>query len=121
MNSKEARETSLSVRTLSGLRWSYLSTFSRALLSLLVLVTLARLLTPTDFGLLGIAWIFVELGRRFARASIGPAIVQRHELTGRHIQVGFTLSVVFGITMMAVVCLLAPLIGGNRRQRGFSS
>ena len=112
MNSNDERETSLSARTLDGMKWSYLSTFSRALLSLLVLVFLARLLTPVDFGLFGIAWIFIALGARFAQSGIGPAVVQRHELTGRHIQAGFTLSMVFGIAMMAVIWLFAPLISG---------
>ena len=112
MNSNDERETSLSARTLDGMKWSYLSTFSRALLSLLVLVFLARLLTPVDFGLFGIAWIFIALGARFAQSGVGPAVVQRHELTGRHIQVGFTLSMAFGIAMMAVIWLFAPLISG---------
>ena len=111
MNSNDARETSLSARTLSGLGWSYLSTFIKALLSLLVLVVLARLLTPVDFGLQGIAWIFIALGARFGQAIVGPAVVQRHELTGRHIQVGFTLSMLIGIAIMGIIWLLAPLIG----------
>ena len=96
MNSNDARETSLSARTLSGLGWSYLATFCKALLSLLVLVVLARLLTPVDFGLLAIAWIFILLGARFGQSVVGPAIVQRYELTDRHIQVGFTLSMAVG-------------------------
>ena len=36
MNNNDIRETSLSERTLSGLGWSYLSTFTKAFLSLLV-------------------------------------------------------------------------------------
>ena len=89
MKNNDIRETSLSERTLSGLGWSYLSTFTKAFLSLLVLVILARLLTPVDFGLLAIAWIFIMLGNRFGQAFVGPAIIQRAELTGLHIQVGF--------------------------------
>ena len=111
MNSNDARETSLSARTLSGLGWSYLSTFCKAFLSLLVLVVLARLLTPVDFGLQGIAWIFIALGARFGQAVVGPAVVQRHELTDRHIHVGFTLSMAVGIAIMAIIWLLAPLVG----------
>ena len=111
MNSNRERETSLSERTLSGLGWSYLSTFTRALLSLLVLVILARLLTPVDFGLLAIAWIFILLGARFGQSVVGPAIVQRYELTDRHIQVGFTLSMAVGVAIMAIIWLLAPLVG----------
>ena len=111
MSNNDGRETSLSALTLSGLRWSYLSTIVKALLSLLALVFLARLLTPTDFGLFAIAWIFVALATRFGQVGVGPAIVQRQELSNRHIQVGFTLSVVFGIAMMAIIWLFAPLIG----------
>ena len=123
MNNNDARETSLSARTLSGIRWSYLSTFCKALLSLLVLVILARLLTPVDFGLLAIAWIFILLGARFGQSVVGPAIVQRYELTDRHIQVGFTLSVAVGIAFMAIIWLLAPLVGEFFNEpglRGFS-
>ena len=111
MNNYGVSEISLSARALNGIRWSFLSTFSKSLLSLLVLVVLARLLTPIDFGLLGIAWIFIALGVRFGQAGIGPAVVQRDELTDRHIQVGFTLSLAFGIVVMAIVWLFAPLVG----------
>ena len=116
MNNNDIRETSLSERTLSGLGWSYLSTFTKAFLSLLVLVILARLLTPVDFGLLAIAWIFIMLGNRFGQAFVGPAVIQRAELTDAHIQVGFTLSVLIGVALAAVIWLLAPLIGDFFRE-----
>ena len=116
MKNNDIRETSLSERTLSGLGWSYLSTFTKAFLSLLVLVILARLLTPVDFGLLAIAWIFIMLGNRFGQAFVGPAIIQRAELTDAHIQVGFTLSVMIGIAIAAMIWLLAPFIGDFFRE-----
>ena len=116
MNNNDIRETSLSERTLSGLGWSYLSTFTKAFLSLLVLVILARLLTPVDFGLLAIAWIFIMLGNRFGQAFVGPAIIQRAELTDAHIQVGFTLSVLIGVALAAMIWLLAPFIGDFFRE-----
>ena len=116
MNSNGQHETSLSERTLSGLGWSYLSTFVKAFLSLLVLVILARLLTPVDFGLLGIAWIFIMLGNRFGQAFVGPAVIQRPDLTDAHIQVGFTLSVLIGIAIAAMIWLLAPFIGDFFRE-----
>ena len=103
---------SLSARTRSGLGWSYLATFIKALMSLLVLVILARLLEPVDFGLLAIAWIFVLFGLRVGQAFVGPAIIQRSELTERHIQAGFTLSLIAGVFLAVIIYLLAPLVGG---------
>ena len=112
MNNNGGREMSLSARTLSGLGWSYLATFIKALMSLLVLVILARLLEPVDFGLLAIAWIFILFGLRVGQAFVGPAIIQRSELTERHIQAGFTLSLIAGVSLAVIIYLLAPLVGG---------
>ena len=104
-------EPSLSARTLSGLGWSYLASFIKVFLSLLVLVLLARLLTPAEFGLFGIAWIFMIMGVRFGQSFVGPAIIQRSELSAGHIQTGFTLSFIIGSTVTGLVWLLAPSIG----------
>ena len=62
MTGNDEPAQSLSARTISGLGWSYLGTFIKAFMTLLVLVVLARLLAPLDFGLFGIAWIFTTMG-----------------------------------------------------------
>ena len=46
-------------RTLSGLLWTSLGTGAQAVLQLVVLAILARLLTPTDFGLAAAALVVV--------------------------------------------------------------
>ena len=104
-------EKSLSARAVSGLGWSYLANFIKALLSLVVLAVLARLLTPVEFGLFGIAWIFMIMGARFGQSFVGPAIIQRSDLTEGHIRTGFTLSLTIGSIITVVAWLLAPLIG----------
>ncbi len=111
MSNNGERGASLRARTLRGMGWSSAAVVIKALLSLLVLALLARLLTPVDFGLIGIAWIFIMLGARFGLALVGPAIVQRAELTDGHIQVGVALSIIIAITMTALAWLLAPSIG----------
>ena len=103
-----ARTSSLGVRTLGGIGWSGLTAICKALLTLLVLAVLSRLLAPADFGLLGIAWILVDLARRVGQTGIGHALIQRAELTDRHIEVGFTLSVALGAAVAAAIWLFAP-------------
>ena len=102
---------SLTTRTLSGMKWFYLATIGQMLMSLLILTILARLLTPAEFGLFGIAIIFVGLGEIVARSGLGPSIVQRLDLTSSHIGTASLLSVTFGVSMTALVWLLAPLSG----------
>jgi len=103
--------TSLGARTLSGFGWSWLTVAAKAVLSLLVLAVLSRLLTPGDFGLIGMAWILMELATRFGQTGIGHALIQRDELTGRHVGTASVLSLALGGAMAAAVWLLAPSFG----------
>jgi len=105
------RAPSLGVRTLSGFGWSSLTVVIKALLTFLVLAVLSRLLTPNDFGLVGIAWILIELATKFGQTGIGHTLIQRHELTDRHVEIGFTLSTMLGGAVAGAVWLFAPRFG----------
>ena len=98
-------------RTLGGFKWALLTAGGQALLSLLIVMTLARLLTPEHFGQLATALIFLTLADAVGRRGLGPAIIQRFELTGRHIGAGFTLSLIIGAALGAGLWALAPWLG----------
>jgi len=72
-----------------------------------VSVVLARLLTPADFGVVALALVVLGLARPIGDLGIGNAIVQRKDLTDRHVRVAFTCSVLLGVT-----------VRGRRRARG---
>ena len=110
-NGGGARAATLGARALGGAGWSWLTVTVRTLLSLLVLAVLSRLLTPDDFGLIGMAWILMELATRFGQTGIGHALIQQDELTGRHVETALALSLALGGAMTAAVWLLAPLLG----------
>src|SRR5512147_2851372 len=77
--------------TLHGFFWAFLGTGAQAILQLLVLIILARLLTPLDFGLVSAALIVVQFTSIFSQLGVGPAIVQRPALEDRHVRTAFTL------------------------------
>ncbi len=79
---------------------------------LLVLVVLARLLTPADFGLVAAALVVIGFSAIFSEFGIGPALVQRLDLQTRHIRTGFTLSLCLGVLLMGLTWLAAPLLAG---------
>lgn len=96
-----SKSNSLTGRVISGITWSYVSVIFQVLLRVGVLAILARLLTPKDFGIVGIALIFTSFAERLGQFGVGPAIVQREELTERHIRVALSLSILCG----AGICL----------------
>ena len=100
----------LTVRTLSGFKWAILNSAVQALLSLVIVIVLARLLTPQHYGQLAVAMVFITLADTLGRRGLGPAIVQRFELTERHIATGFTLSFATGAVLAGSIWVLAPWI-----------
>jgi len=55
----------------------------QTILQLIISITLARLLTPEDYGLLAMILVFPEIGRVFAEGGFGIALVHRKRAT-RH-------------------------------------
>jgi O-antigen/teichoic acid export membrane protein len=102
-------ELNLTKSTLHGLLWQYISVFAQALLSLIVLSLLARLLSVDDFGLLAVAMIIVGFASLFSQLGVGPALIQRRELTPVHIRVGFTFSLLFSVALTAIMFAISPL------------
>jgi PST family polysaccharide transporter len=94
---------------LSAFGWQYTSFVAQALLQLLVMAVLARLLSPDDFGVLGLAMIFVGFAALFSQMGVGPAIIQRTELTPVHIRVGFTLSILLSLIFTILMIAISPL------------
>jgi PST family polysaccharide transporter len=105
----EKTEKNLARSTVSAFGWQMTSFVSQALLQLLVMALLARLLTPEDFGVLGLAMIIVGFAQLFSQLGVGPALIQRSELTAAHVRVGFTLSVLLSLAFTVFVWLSAPL------------
>jgi len=70
------------------------------------------MLSPHDFGLVGLALIFVNFAERFGHAGLGQALVQRSELRDDHTHVGFTLSLIAGAFLTLLFYFCAPVISG---------
>lgn len=93
---------------LQGLNWRIASSALRLLVQLMVLVVLAHILPPRDFGLLGLAVIVTGVAATFSEIGVGPALVQRVNLTHVHMRVGFTLSLIAGALAAVILWTLAP-------------
>lgn len=110
MTQKPPTSEKLGKSMLTGMTWRFFAIYSQAFLNIFVLATLSRLLSPEDFGLMGIVAIFVGLAELLSELGVGPAIIQIKNLTRIHLRVAFTLAVLFGIVMVGILWVVAPLI-----------
>jgi O-antigen/teichoic acid export membrane protein len=102
--------TGLTERALGGMLWTFSGTGLQAVVQVLVLMALGRLLTPSDFGLMGAAAVIVALSQIVSQVGVGPAIVQRKELDRTHVEVAWTISGALGFVLGAAVWLAAPVL-----------
>jgi len=108
--SADLPKENLTKSTLSGFAWQYTSFIAQAVLQLIVLAVLARLLSPEDFGVLGLAMIFVGFAALFSQLGVGPALIQRSELTPIHIRAGFTLSILLSLIFTLLLMAISPWV-----------
>lgn len=93
----------------SGLGNQYAGTFITGIGQVVVTAALARLLSPRDYGLVGLAAVYVGLAAVLSHFGISAAVIQRLELTDRFVRAGFTASILLGVLATGVVWLTAPL------------
>jgi O-antigen/teichoic acid export membrane protein len=100
----------LRAQTVRGLAWTGAGRVGQQLLQFGITVALARLLVPADFGLVGLILVFTGFASVFVDVGLSGAVIQRTDVTERHVSTAFWLNVGAGILLSAVVAALSPLI-----------
>lgn len=85
---------SLRQRTMGGLIWSGLQSWARQLTTFLVMLVLARLLDPEDFGIVAYAYAFLFAFHTFTHLGFSDALIQHRELDRLHQDTAFWIQVV---------------------------
>lgn len=102
----------------SGARWTGIARVARELVAFAATVTLARLVSPAEFGHATIALTVVALTALLGTAGCTAPLVQRRELTDRLVGAGVVLCVsLAGVLTLATagasVVIVAPVFGGR--------
>jgi len=77
---------------------------------LILTVILARLLSPTDFGLIGMAMILIGLLDSVSELGIKASLVQKKESITSHLDTAWTIQLLRGIILFLCISLTAPLV-----------
>src|SRR4051795_4172614 len=73
--------TSIRARAASGVRWTFVASAATALSQVGQLVVLARLLSPADFGLIGMLLIVVGFAQAYVDLGLSAALIYRRDAT----------------------------------------
>lgn len=79
-------------------------------LTSIMTVVLARLLTPADFGLVAMVTAITGLGQAFADLGLSEATIQRQDITHEQVTALFWINVAIGLGLMLLTIGLAPVL-----------
>lgn len=103
-------EQSLKEKTARGLFWGGISNGVAQLLNLLFGIFLARLLTPADYGMVGMLSIFTLLAGTLQESGFIAALANKKEVRNEDYNAVFWFSSLTGLSLYILLFFCAPLI-----------
>ena len=103
-------ESSLKEKTAKGLFWGGFSNGMQQLLNLFFGIFLARLLSPSDYGLVGMLTIFTLIAGSLQESGFISAITNRRDVTSNDYNAVFWFSILVSVSVYVLLFFCAPLI-----------
>lgn len=102
--------SSLKEKTASGLFWSALNNGSMQILNAVIGIFLARLLSPSDYGLVGMVTIFTAIANCLQDSGFTSALINLKAPSHNDYNSVFWFSTMMGAGLYAILFFCAPLI-----------
>jgi O-antigen/teichoic acid export membrane protein len=90
--------------------WSLGGNWLSRVLGLIKLIILARLLSPIDFGIIGLAILSVNVLNVFSETGVEAALIQKDKIGRTELDIAWTLGIVRGLLLFTLLFLSAGLI-----------
>lgn len=90
--------------------WSLFERLSSQIVSFFIGIVLARLLSPTEYGIVGLTTIFISLSNTFVDAGFANGLIRKIDRTEKDLATAFYFNVVVGVVAYAMLWFCSPLI-----------
>ncbi|MHB8168811.1 MAG: oligosaccharide flippase family protein [Thermoleophilia bacterium] len=101
---------SLEQSAISGVKWSSTTQVARMATQWVTIAILARMLTPNDFGLIGIAMVFVGFLTIFRDLGTSASIIQQSELSESLLSSLFWVNACFGLVSSIALYFFSSVV-----------
>lgn len=104
------QNTSLRDKTVSGVGWSAADAFLGQGVTFLVGIILARILSPAEYGLIGIVTIFTTILTGIVDSGFSNALIRKQSVSKDDYNTMFITNMVFSVLLFVFLFFCAPLI-----------
>lgn len=97
-------------KVLKDVIWSFLQRGGSLIISFLANMVLARLLSPDDFGCIGIILVFVSIADVLVDGGLGASLIHKRNITKDDISTVFTSNFAISSVIFIILFICAPYI-----------
>jgi len=101
---------SLKQKTVKGTVWSSVERFSVQAIQFVVMVVMARILTPDDYGLVGMLAIFMAVSQSLIDSGFSQALIRKLDRTEVDNSTVFYFNIAVGAVLYIIMWFCAPFI-----------
>lgn len=102
--------STLKEKTAKGLGWGFVDNFVGTGITAVVSILLARILSPEEFGLVGMIAIFVSLGNSLMDSGFSGALIRKKEASDRDLSTVFYTNLLLSVIIYLTLFFSAPAI-----------
>lgn len=103
-------EDNLKQKTAKGLFWSSVQNFSVRGIEFLLMLFMARLLGPKEYGTIGLLGVFMALSHLFINSGFGSGLIRKKDRTHEDLCTVYFFNIVMSIACYLVLFIIAPYV-----------
>lgn len=97
-------------KAISGVKWNAIGRFSTQGVNFIIGLILARLLSPSDYGVVGMVGIFFAIAQTFIDSGFGSALIRKNDCNDTDYSTAFYFNIVVGLVCCILLCVASPFI-----------
>jgi len=100
----------LKQKSVDAIIWNLIAKYGNQFFGVIIGIILARLLTPADYGLIGMITVFFALAMVFMKSGFGAAFIQKKDANQTDASTIFFFNLIISLIMYLILWITAPLI-----------
>lgn len=101
---------SIKNKTISGLKWSFTDNMVNQAIHFVIGLVLARLLSPTEYGIIGMAMVFMAVSETFIDSGLSQALIRKQDCSDADYNTMFYTNIALGVATFLIVFFAAGAI-----------
>lgn len=97
-------------KALKGIIWSAVDKIGVRAITFIVSILIARILSPSDYGVIGMILVFITIANIFINSGMSQAIVQKQDRSEIDLSTAFFFNILVSIVCYIILFFAAPFI-----------